>query len=74
MIQIPNTLPATSRNQNSFAAEYIQNEVNMQAQQGWEFYRIDEVTLAVPPGCLAALLGQRETYTRYSVISFRKAR
>lgn len=72
MVQIPTTLAANSKNRDVFAAEFLQELVQEYADDGWEFQRIDELTVAVPPGCLGALFGAPPQYTRYNVVSFRR--
>ncbi len=54
------------------AAYYLQSIANEQAAQGWEFYRVDTVGVVTNPGCLAALLGAKQTHIEYYVITFRK--
>ena len=52
-------------------AAYLQTAVNEQAQQGWEFFRIDEMTLSISS---PALFGTRAqgTPTRFYVVTFRR--
>ena len=45
---------------------------NQYTAQGWEFFRVDTVGVAVQPGCLAALLGQRQVVINYYVVTFRR--
>jgi hypothetical protein len=54
------------------AAGYLEGVVNNQAQQGWEFYRVDSIGVRVPPGCLAAFFGERGTTVEYYVVTFRR--
>jgi hypothetical protein len=74
MIQIPRTLQVTAKTQDTALASLMQDLVNQHAVGGWEFYRVDALSVMVPAGCLAALGGARETYTQYSVVCFRKTR
>ena len=39
---------------------------------GWEFYRIDQVQIAVKPGCLAGLLGAKQSYISFDQVIFRR--
>jgi len=56
------------------------NEVSIQLQSaiaqyavgGWEFYQLDEVDIAVEPGCLAGFLGAKVSYASYNQLIFRK--
>ena len=41
---------------------------------GWEFYRIDQVQIAVKPGCLAGLLGVKQSYIAFDQVIFRRSR
>ena len=54
------------------AAQYLENVVNQEARQGWEFYRVDNIGVELRPGCLFALFGQKATYTNYYVVTFRR--
>ncbi|WP_257293669.1 DUF4177 domain-containing protein [Endozoicomonas sp. YOMI1] len=74
MIQIPSDLAVQAKDSNGQdAATYLEKVVNEQARQGWEFYRIDSLSVEVKAGCLDALKGKSaQAATNYSVISFRK--
>lgn len=74
MVQIPRTIQVTAKTQETALANLMQELVNRHAVGGWEFYRVDSLSVMVPPGCLGALGGARETYTQYSVVCFRKPR
>lgn len=39
---------------------------------GWEFYQLSDVNIQVSPGCLAGLLGSKESYIRFDQIIFRR--
>ena len=52
-------------------AGYVEGVINQYAQEGWEFYRADEISVTERPGCLS-LFGQGETVTRYNLLVFRK--
>lgn len=73
MVQVPPNIEVQSKeHRGNEAATYLQGVVNSQAQDGWEFYRIDTIGVNVKPGCFAALLGQKEVLSTYYVITFRK--
>jgi hypothetical protein len=73
MVQAPKNLATKGAQSSAGIAEgYLQSVVDQNAADGWEFYRVDEMTVSNSPGCLGALLGQKETYTVYNVISFRR--
>lgn len=71
MVQIPaGILIARSRGQE--AAEYLQTIVDEWAATGWDFYRVDAIAVAVKPGCLGAMFGQKPTTLPYYVVTFRR--
>lgn len=53
-------------------AAYLQTVIDQHSAQGWEFYRIDQVGVAVQPGCMGALTGVKQTYTYYNIVTFRR--
>jgi len=54
------------------AAGYVEQIINQHAQEGWEFFRADTISVTESPGCLGQLLGQKETITFYNLLTFRK--
>ncbi|HIP95960.1 MAG TPA: DUF4177 domain-containing protein [Anaerolineae bacterium] len=52
----------------------LEKLINSMAADGWEFYRIDQVQIAVRPGCLAAIFGARESYIQFDQAIFRRQR
>lgn len=42
------------------------------AAKGWEFYRIDNVSVQIPNGCLASLIGQPYRLEHVHIMTFRK--
>lgn len=59
MVQIPATLIVSEAQYvGNEAAQYLQKLVNGGASNGWEFYRVDTIGIAIRPGCLASLLGR----------------
>ncbi len=53
-------------------AGQLQQLLDTYAAEGWEFYRIDQVQIAIRPGCLSALLGGRINYINFDQVIFRK--
>lgn len=53
-------------------AQQLQALINQYAQKGWEFCSVSEVNIEVAPGCLAALLGKGNEYTKYDQVIFRR--
>lgn len=73
MIQVPPTIYVqASREHGGEAAAYLEKVVNTQAQEGWEFYRVDQIGVLTTPGCIARLLGQRSSLDYYYVVTFRR--
>jgi hypothetical protein len=73
MIQVPPNIEVLAKqHRGNEAAAYLESIVNANARDGWEFYRVDEIGVSVRPGCLAGLLGQKEAFSNYYVVSFRK--
>jgi len=73
MVQVPPTIQVKQKEYvGNEAAYYLQSMANQYAAQGWEFFRVDTVGVAVQPGCLAALLGQRQVVINYYVVTFRR--
>ena len=75
MIQIPPTISVeASQHKGNEAAQYMEAIANSHAEQGWEFYRVDTLSVAIPPGCLAALFGDKGSQSQYYVMTFRRTR
>jgi len=79
MVQIPSNLQIAAKNilgkapdHTSVAAQYLERVVASEAVDGWEFYRVDRLSVSSSPGCLGALMGQKSVDQTYSVITFRK--
>lgn len=53
-------------------ASQLNNLINKTAVDGWEFYRVDHVSIIVRNGCLAALAGNPFTTQTYDVVIFRR--
>ena len=72
MVQIPPNIAIKSKARGNEAAAHLEEIINTQAQEGWEFYRVDTIGVKVEPGCLAGLFGQKEAVNTYYVITLRK--
>ncbi|NBK38133.1 DUF4177 domain-containing protein [Pseudomonas soli] len=73
MVQVPpNVEVQAKQHKGNEAAAYLQSVVNANAEDGWEFYRVDTIGVAVKPGCFAALFGKQTEMSNYYVISFRR--
>ncbi len=75
MVQVPPAIAVRAKDERGKeAAGYLESEVNKQATQGWEFYRVDTIGVVTKPGCLSSLFGAKEQYLQYYVITFRQRR
>ena|ERR1044072_4385615 len=75
MVQIPSNFSMSANQmQGNEIASYVQEWANRLAASGWEFYRIDTMGVTASPGCLAGLFGAQQTYTQYSIMTFRRLR
>ena len=73
MVQIPPVIAVKQKEyQGNEASYYLQSVANEHASQGWEFYRVDTIGVVTNPGCLASLLGAKQTHIEYYVVTFRK--
>lgn len=75
MVQVPPTIEVkASKHRGNEAAVYLQSIANEEAEEGWEFYRIDSIGVQVKAGCFDALMGKKASNTSYYVITFRRPR
>ena len=54
-------------------AEQLQSMINKGVSDGWEFDRIDTIQVSVAPGCLAGILGAKNSLITYNFVIFRRA-
>jgi len=74
MVQIRPTIAVQAGNHvGDEAARYLQAVVDEQTVDGWEFYRVDTLSVAVPSGCLAGLFGAGTAHDQYYVVTFRRS-
>jgi hypothetical protein len=72
MVQLPPVINVHKKEyEGKEAAAYLQEIVNAEATQGWEFYRVDEIGTQVTPGCLGMLFGQKVAFLNHYVVTFR---
>ena len=71
MVQIPQNIVVKQKgvSVNEAAGVYLENLVNETAGEGWEFYRIDPLTVTIPQGCLG--FGSPQV-VHHNVVTFRK--
>ena len=46
--------------------------INQNCADGWDFFSLEEITVANKPGCLAGLLGAKEETRIYNMLVFKK--
>jgi hypothetical protein len=46
--------------------------INQHCANGWDFFSLEEITVADKPGCLAGLLGAKEETRNYNMLVFKK--
>lgn len=71
MMQLPQTFVLRQDTGKEIAA-YLERIAQEMGSQGWQFYRIDAVGVAVRPGCLEAIFGGRQTMSTYNIVTFRR--
>jgi hypothetical protein len=71
MIQLPQTF-VLKQDTGKEIATYLETMAHKLGEQGWEFYRIDQVGVAVAPGCLGLLTGAKTSMTYYNVVTFKR--
>jgi hypothetical protein len=69
MIQVPYTTQMKDKDQFS---RWLEELSNRWGKDGWEFYRIDDMSVQISNGCVATLAGRPFRYESYNVITFRK--
>ena len=72
---VDKTMPLSDRDDpytNKIAA-HLTKLINQNAQDGWEFYQINNVSTIVSAGCLAALVGVKSHEQRFDMLIFRKS-
>lgn len=52
----------------------LQEVINKNTGQGWEFYSMEKVDVQITPGCLAGLLGARVSFITFDQVIFRRPR
>ena len=75
MIQIPPTISVqASQHKGNEAAQYMEAIANSHSEQGWDFFRVDTLSVSIPAGCLAAMFGDKGSQSQYYVMTFRRRR
>ena len=71
MVQLPQTFVLQKDTGKEIAA-YLEKLSQEMSAQGWQFYRVDSVGVAVQPGCAGAMTGVKQTMNYYNVVTFRR--
>jgi hypothetical protein len=75
MVQVPPNIEVQEgTSTRGRAAAYLEGIVNQYAEDGWEFFRVDQVGIRIHPGCLSALFGGQSRTVVYYVVTFRRPR
>ena len=53
-------------------AQYVEERVNLMANDGWEFYNSESFGVLEKPGCFSSLFGASERMSYYNVLVFRR--
>ena len=53
-------------------SEQVSETLNNHGGRGWDFYRMDQVTVYKPPGCIGWLFGWAGETTFFNLIIFRR--
>lgn len=59
------------RKQENAAAKWLERLANQHASNGWEFYRVDSMSVQIPTGCFGVTIGAGETHT-VMIVTFRR--
>ncbi len=54
-------------------SDQLEELINKYVREGWEYVGIEQVQIAVKPGCLASLFGSRESVISFDQVIFRRA-
>jgi hypothetical protein len=53
-------------------SKQLENLINTEVRNGWEFCQLGDVNIEVSPGCLAGLFGSKMSYMQYDQVIFRR--
>ncbi len=46
--------------------------INQEANGGWKFHSMENISVTQKPGCLASIFGQKESITYFNMLVFSK--
>lgn len=56
------------------ASKQLDDVINSNVGQGWEFVEVSHINILTQPGCIAGLLGSKATTIVYDQVIFRKTK
>ena len=62
----------SDRSPGTTLAHQLNDLISNTVAQGWEFYRVDHVSIVIKNGCLAALAGNPYSTQTYDMVIFRR--
>jgi len=71
-VQIPRDLASKIGQAEGVAARYMQETINANCCDEWEYYRMDNLTIIEKPGCFGVLFGKNDNYRSVGVLCFRR--
>lgn len=73
-IPVAPTVIVKGKNHGQQVAQYLEDIINKEAYNGWEYQCIDTFTAEEPAGCLAIFSLSKNKLTSYYVATFRRAK
>ena len=55
-------------------SKQLEEIINGETRDGWEFHQLGSVYIQVSPGCIASLFGSKVSYMQYDQVIFRRSR
>lgn len=60
------------KNKGDTLAKQLHKTIAHYAERGWEFYRVDALTIVIKNGCVASLTGNPFSSQVFDVVTFRR--
>ena len=71
-VPAPTVLIANNDREKANVVNVFGELINQECTDGWEFYSLEAIAVAVKPGCLAVLGGGKQSETIFNMLVFRK--
>lgn len=68
----PTVLVANNDKEKADVVRLFGDLINRECNDGWEYYSLETIAVAVKPGCLGVLTGAKQTETLFNMLVFRK--